>query len=150
MWRKPLALTKEKEDMRNDLLIGGAVDNIILAKTFTVSGNNLSADSDQYIFVKQGATSPQVVAAAAGDALLGVSQGTNTTGRGVAVGLVGVTKLVIGAAVTSGQRLKSDATGRGIRHLGVGAYGAVALEDGSTANDVIEALLTTGCFTTSA
>lgn len=79
-----------------------------------------------------------------------MSQDTNTDGRGIAVGLVGVTKLVIGAAVTSGQRLKSDASGRGIRHLGKGAYGAVALEDGSTANDVIEALLTTGGFASSA
>ena len=136
--------------MRNDLLIGGAVDNIILAKTFTVSGNNLSADSDQYIFVKQGATSPQVVAAAANDPILGVSQDTNTTGRGIAVGLVGVTKLIIGAAVSHGHRLKSDATGRAVRHLGLGAYGAVALEDGSTANDIIEALLITGGFSTSA
>ena len=136
--------------MRNDLLIGGAVENILLAKTMTVSGNNLSADADQFIFVKHGSPSPQVVAAAANDPILGVSQDTNIDGRGVSVGLVGVSKLVIGAAVTMGHRLKSDASGRAVRHLGLGAYGAVALEDGDAANDVIEALLITGGFSTSA
>lgn len=136
--------------MFNDLLIGGAVSNILLAKTFEVSGNNLSADADQYIFVKHGSTSPQVVASAANDPILGVSQDTNINGRGVSVGLVGVTKLVIGAAVSHGHRLKSDASGRAVRHLGLGAYGAVALEDGASADDVIEALLITGGFTTSA
>jgi hypothetical protein len=149
MWRKPLALIRRKEDMRNHLLIGGAVSNILLAKTFEVSGNNLSADADQYIFVKQGATSPQVVAAAASDPILGVSQDTNINGRGVSVGLVGITKLVIGGAVTHGERLRSDASGRAVRHLGLGVYGAIALEDGSSANDVIEALLVGGGFTSS-
>jgi hypothetical protein len=136
---------------RNDLLIGGAVENLLLCKTFTVSGNNLSADSDQHIFVKAGATSPQVVAAAANDiGILGVSQSTAKDGQGLSVGMIGITQLTVGAAVTFGQKLKSDASGRAVRHLGLGAYNAVALEDGGTANVKIEALLVPGGFATSA
>jgi len=134
----------------NNLLIGGAAENIILARTFTVSGDNLSASSDQHIFVKAGATSPQVVAAAAGDPVIGVSQGTAKDGEGISVGVVGITQLTIGGAVTFGQLLKPDSTGRAVRHTGLGAYGAVALQDGGAANEKIEALLVPGGFATSA
>jgi len=136
--------------IRNDFLIGGAAENIVLARTFTVSGDNLSASSDQHIFVKAGATSPEVVAAAAGDPVLGVSQDTAKTGEGISVGMVGITQLTIGGAVTFGERLKADASGRAVRHLGLGAYGAIALQDGGSANEKIEALLVPGGFATSA
>ena len=129
--------------MYNDLLVGGAVENLLLTKTFTVSGNNLSADADQFIFVKMGATSPQVVAAAALDKVIGISQDTNINARTISVGLVGVSKLRLNATVEAGGRVSAAADGEGTPYLGLGSYGAIALEDGS-ANEVIEVLIHTG------
>ena len=134
----------------NDLLVGGAVENLLLCRTMTVSGNDLSANADQHIFVKAGATSPQVVAAAADDAPLGVSQDTAKDGRGISVGMIGITQLTIGGAVSHGERLKPDADGKAVRHLGLGAYGAIALEDGGADDVKIEALLVTGGFSSGA
>jgi len=120
-----------------------AVNNLLLCRTLTVSGNNLSADTDQFIFVKAGATSPQVVAAAADNPVIGVSDSTAKNGEGLNVGMSGITKLRLGAATTHGNLLKPDANGNAINWLGKGPYGAKALQDGA-ANEVIEALITIG------
>ena len=117
-----------------------AAENGILDLTFAVSGNDLSAAADQFIFVKMGATSPQVVAANASDKVLGISQDTALKTEGLSVRLIGVSKLRIGGTVNAGRSLKPNATGLGIQSVGDTAYGAVALEDG-VANDVISVLL---------
>ncbi|MBU1374299.1 MAG: hypothetical protein KKG25_16375 [Bacteroidetes bacterium] len=125
-----------------------AVENLLLAKTFTVSGNDLSAAADQYIFVKAGATSPQVVAAAASDPTLGISQATAKTTAGISIGLEGISKLRLGGTVHHGSLLRADASGLGVMHLGLGPYGAQALEDGSS-GEVIEVKILTGLASSS-
>jgi len=121
-----------------------AVENCLLARTFTVSGNNLSADSDQFIFCSAGATEGEVDAAVVSDTMIiGVSQDTAKTGEGVSVGMVGISKVRLGGTVQHGNLLRSDATGRGVLWLGKGAHSAMALEDGAS-GEVIEALILIG------
>ena len=61
-------------------------------------------------------------------------------------------RLVAGAAVTVGERLKSDAEGRGIPLVGGAGtteeYGAVALEAASAANEVIQVRVEIGILVT--
>jgi len=125
-----------------------AVENLLLCKTFTVSGNNLSATADQFIFVKAGATSPEVVAAAANDPTLGISQDTAKDSAGISVGMAGISKLRLGATVKHGNLLKPTTDGTGILWLGLGHYGARALEDGAS-GEVIEVLINTGASSSS-
>tara|TARA_Y100001951_G_C11028377_1_gene123562 strand:+ start:75 stop:458 length:384 start_codon:yes stop_codon:yes gene_type:complete len=121
-----------------------AVENCLLARTFTVSGNNLSADADQFIFCSAGATEGEVDAAVVSDTMIiGVSQDTAKTGEGVSVGMVGISKVRLGGTVQHGNLLRSDATGRGVLWLGKGAHSAMALEDGAS-GEVIEALILIG------
>jgi hypothetical protein len=120
-----------------------AVENCLLARTLTVSGNNLSADSDQYIFVSAGAADKQVVQSAAGITPIGISQSTAKTGEGLSVGMIGISKLRLGGTVSHGNLLKPDASGNAIAWLGTGAHGAMALADG-VSGEVIEALILIG------
>ena len=117
-----------------------ASENGILDLSFTVSGNGLSADADQHIFAKMGATSPQVVAAAAGDRILGITQATNINTRGVPIRLIGVSKLLLSGTVVAGRPVKASANGTGVQSVGDAPYGAVALEDG-VSGDKITVLL---------
>ena len=122
-----------------------AVENCLLARTLTASGNGLSADTDQFIFVGPGATEKQVVPMNVGatDVHLGITQGTAKTGEGISVGMVGVSKLRLGGTVSHGNLLRSDVNGQGVAWLGVGPHGAMALEDG-VSGEVIEALIVIG------
>jgi len=125
-----------------------AVENLLLCKTFLVSGNNLSAATDQYIFVKAGATTPQVVAAAASDPTLGISQSTGKNANSISVGLVGISKLRLGGTVHHGSLLRATTDGTAVMHLGLGPYGAQALVDGSS-GEVIEVKILTGLASSS-
>jgi|2_EtaG_2_1085320.scaffolds.fasta_scaffold03392_3 hypothetical protein len=117
-----------------------AAENGILDLTFAVSGNGLSANSDQFIFAKMGNTSPQVVAAAAGDRILGITQSTAKKTEGLSIRLIGVSKLRLGGTVKAGNQVKADANGNGVLGVGNAKYGAQALEDG-VSSDVISVLL---------
>lgn len=120
-----------------------ANENLLLCDSFTVSGNNLSASSDQFIFAKAGATSPEVVQACAGDPTLGITQETGKDAAAVNVGLAGISKLRLGGTVKHGNYIKSHTNGTGVLYTGVGHYGAKALRDGES-GDVIDVLITTG------
>ena len=117
-----------------------ASENGILDLTFQASGNDLSASTDNFIFVKMGETSPQVVQAHAGDPILGISQDVAKKSNGIPVRLIGVSKLRMGGTVKAGNTIKSDASGNGVLGLGNAYYGAQALEDG-VSSDIITVLL---------
>ncbi len=108
-----------------------------------VPGLQAGADlsSNQFHFVKPHTTALQVVQCNAGQDALGVQQDkTGTAGRDVAVGFKGVTKIVAGAAFSVGDRLMSDATGRGITATVGGYVKGRALEAATAAGDVVSML----------
>jgi len=123
----------------------GAYQNILLSKSLTVSGNNLSAITDNYLFVKAGSAVDTVVPAASGDLPLGVNDDTGISGDSIAVNLVGITKLRLAGSVSAGNRLKvtsGTSDGRAIAATVDEIYGAIALQPGSS-GEVIAALLKT-------
>ena len=124
----------------------GAYDRPLILTSFTVSGNNLSGTDDSYIFVKMGNTENTVVPAASGDLPAGVSYGTAKTGDEIPVALAGIVKLRLAGTVKRGNMLKVNSgtsDGRAILSTNIGAYGAMALQDGASGN-VIAALLCQG------
>lgn len=125
-----------------------ANQNLLLSRTFLVSSdhNGLSAATDQFIFVHQSDEGDYRVAQAeTNDRCLGVSQEISRKDTGIAVGMIGITKLRLGGTVTRGQPLRSDTNGDAVRWLGAAAshIGAIALQNGVD-DEVIEAFLTTG------
>jgi len=124
----------------------GAYDNVLLSHSMTVSGDNLSAATDLFIFVKPGNIENDVVPAASGDLPLGVSYGTSKDGGDIPVALVGIVKLRLAGTVKRGNALKVNsgtADGRAIRSAHDGAIGAIAMQDGAS-GEIIAALLTQG------
>lgn len=124
----------------------GAYDRPLILTSFTVSGNNLSGTDDSYIFVKMGNTENEVVPAASGDLPAGVSYGTGKDGEEIPVALAGIVKLRLAGTVKRGNMLKVNSgvsDGRGILSTNIGAYGAMALQDGASGN-IIAALLCQG------
>lgn len=79
--------------------------------------------------------------AGAGVNTLGVTRSDGATGASVTVDVLGTAIVEAGAAVTAGDTLKTDATGRGITWVTSGAKVAVALQAASAAGDFIEVLL---------
>ena len=63
------------------------------------------------------------------------------SGRAATVGIDGVTKVRVGAAVTAGDDLASDSTGRAVTATTGDIIIGRALEDGSAANVVISMLI---------
>ena len=126
-----------------------AYSNLVLTHSFNISSdhNALSAALDQFIFVRTGSGNAdgEVGQAYANDRTLGVSQSTAKKGEGIDVGMIGISKLRLGGAVTRGQALRADAIGEGVRWLGAAAQhiGAIALESGAD-GEVIAVLLTSG------
>lgn len=121
--------------------------NAMLVKSFRPEAAVLP-----YRFVKFGATDDAVVqGAAAADLIIGVSNVLGATaddvtrGNPVDVTLAGIAELTLGASVTRGQRLMSDATGRGILATSTNMVGAIALRSGA-ANDVVPVLVIPSIF----
>lgn len=86
-------------------------------------------------FVKAGEAQGNVKLAGSGDAVLGVSMDVDVKeGNRVDVQHDGIGHVELGADVTYGQALSSDAEGRGV--LAEGASGIVALDSG-TEGDVV-------------
>lgn len=124
-----------------------AWDNRLLDISLQVSGNALSAASDQFIFVKCGNTADQVVPAAAGDCPLGISQETGKNGESIGVCVAGISKIRLAGTVKAGNILKVY-TGANVgtaQRSGQAseAIGAMAMMDGES-GDVITCLLTQG------
>lgn len=99
----------------------------------------------RYYFAKQSADDT-VALAGAGEETIGVfddpSLADTTSARAVSVRTKGPFPLVVdgsGTAISRGDRLKSDASGRGVKVAANDEkYGAVAREASSAANDRIE------------
>ena len=118
-----------------------AVENGILDTTLSVSGNDLSAATDQYLMVKIGATDGDVVPGTAGDATIGVNQDTGIDNAGISVRVSGISKFRAGATITQGQALNSNATGNAVPHLGdLNFAGGIAWEAAAT-SDVFTGLI---------
>ena len=124
-----------------------AISNLVLTQSFNISSdhNALSASTDQFIFVRIGSANGEVGQAYSNDRTIGVSQSTAKKSEGIDVGMIGISKLRLGGAVTRDQPIRSDASGNGVRWLGAAAshIGAIALESGAS-GEVIAALLTSG------
>lgn len=124
-----------------------AYSNLLLTKSFNLSSdhNALSAALDQFIFVRIGSADGEVGQAYSNDRTIGVSQSTAKKSEGIDVGMIGISKLRLGGAVTRNQPLRADAIGEGVRWLGAAAshIGAIALESGAD-GDVVAVLLTSG------
>lgn len=123
----------------------GAYDRPLLALSFVVSGNNLSAASDQFIFVKPGNTENEVVPAADGDVPMGVSYSTGKDSESIDVVMAGVAKIRLAGTVKRGNMLKpySVADGRAVLSCNSAPYGGMALRDGASGN-IIPMLITVG------
>lgn len=127
----------------------GAYDRVLLSRSFLVSGNDLSAASDQFIFVKPGNVENTVVPAASGDVPMGTSQETAKTGVGVGCALVGISRIRLAGTVKRGNLLKVTSgtnDGRAVRSGHDTPYGGMALQDGAS-GEVIAMLLTIGIGT---
>lgn len=117
------------------------------AKTFDAA-SDLSAAAKRYCFVKKTAVNYGVDLAGTDDLCIGVLQVGAEEGKGATVALVGgggSTILKAGAAITAGDRLRSDSTGRAVPVTGgAQAFYAVAVETVSNADEYVEAVFQTG------
>lgn len=110
------------------------------------AGADLSASSARYTFQKVSAAYA-VTTAGAGERPVGVLEVGAAQDRGCGVSLIGSgggTILKAGAAVTAGDPIKSDASGRGVTATSGNDYYAIALETVANADEYFEALLQTG------
>ena len=122
------------------------MSNIGLAKSYTAGGT-----IPAYTIVKLSAAETVVAAAAASDAVLGVSEDIpSVSGERVDVTLTGISFVVAGAAVALGALVMSDASGRAITATAAAGTNVrtigMALEAASAAGDVIRVLLQQGSF----
>lgn len=124
----------------------GAYSRVLLSMSYVVSGNDLSAATDQFIFVKPGNTENDVVPAAAGDVPMGVSQETGKDGESIACALSGISKIRLNGTVKRGNLLKvytGANVGTAVRCGNNDPYGGMALQDGAS-GDLIAMLITFG------
>lgn len=84
---------------------------------------------------------PAGVLAGAGDNSLGVVRSAGDSGNNVAVDVLGTAVIEAGAAISAGDTLKADGTGRGIPWATSGAKVALALEAAGAAGEFVEVLL---------
>lgn len=123
-----------------------ASSNLLLVRTFNLSSdyNHLSSNTTGYYKcvrigdVDNGCGQTQ----AAGARVLGITQEPAKKGKGVAVGIAGISKVRLGNTVTRGDHLSAGADGRAVRYLGTTSkhiFG-VALQSAGT-GDVIECII---------
>lgn len=123
-----------------------AISDPLQVISLTVSGNNLSATTDDYLFVKCGATEGTVVPAAARDCPLGINLETGKNGDSIKVLVTGIGKVRCQAIVKAGQLLRvytGAADGRAYPSVNTQAHGAMALENGA-ADDIVSCIITRG------
>lgn len=73
----------------------------------------------------------------------GVLQNAPTLGQAADVAISGITKVVVGAAVTAGQELMADTNGRAITQTSTNRKVGMALESAAGANAIISMLIYT-------
>ena len=130
-----------------------SIKQIILSLGFK-STSDMSAGSGgpgpntsyQYTFVKlSGTTFGNVDKSGAGDPCFGICNNQPKAASAAEVAIQGVSQLIVdgsGTAIAVGDRLKSDASGRGVKSAtNLDNYGAVALEASSAAGDQIAVLI---------
>lgn len=111
-----------------------------------VSGNNLSAVDDDYLFVKCAATEGYVVPCSSVDVPLGINLDIGRHGIPVRVVVEGIAKSRLAGTVKAGNLMKAyDGTndGRAVFTVNLSAHGAMALEDGSS-GEIITSIITRG------
>lgn len=94
-----------------------------------IAGADLS--SYQFRCVKMSTTDNTVSLSGAGQAAIAILQNQPTLGQSAEVEMLGISKAVFGATVTSGDMLMSDSVGRLVPHTGTNAQVAVAIEGGA-------------------
>jgi hypothetical protein len=137
--------------------------NYVLDKGFYVDAAATNVAFGRWCKFATGTTGDKVTTSAAtaaanppavADFLVGVYQETLdaakvATGKAtIGVRMMGITRMVAGAAVTIGSRVTSDSTGRAIAAAPTAGQsfwsGGIALTAAAAANDVIDVLLTPG------
>lgn len=115
-------------------------ENNLTAFTFE-AGSDLSAS--QYCFVDVAADGQVDVVSSKGAKAAGVLQDKpSAAGRAGMVGVVGITKVKVGAAVTAGAEVISDADGKAIATDAADQYiQGTALETSTAANQLIAVLI---------
>lgn len=88
------------------------VENIIYANGNLKAGADLSGN--QFYLVKLDANGDVVLAAAATDKIHGVLLNKPKSGEAASVGRIGVAKILAGGAIAIGDRITSDAAGKGV------------------------------------
>lgn len=99
-----------------------------------------AALANAHRFVKFGAADDKVVQAAAGDPVVGVNDRPAKADNPVDVDVLGEIRVTYGAAVTRGNRVKSDANGRAIPANANEVAAGIALKSG-VENDLGSVLL---------
>lgn len=95
----------------------------------------------QYRFVKITANNQVGLSTAGTDDSVGVMQSKpQVTGQAATVAISGVSNVMCGAAVTAGQKVEADATGRGVP-LAAGKAKGIALATTTGANQLVPILL---------
>lgn len=111
---------------------------------FTLGQANADLSAATFKFCELN-SSGKVITSTAGSRMLGIQQNKPKIDEGLTVQVDGSSKLVVdgsGTAIVIGDKLKSDASGRGIKTVTDGdEVGAFALEASTAAGDIIEALI---------
>jgi hypothetical protein len=99
--------------------------------------------SGQFLAVYVSAARTVAAVATEGVAMYGILQNTPALGQAADVAIVGVSKMVAGAAITAGAELMTDANGRLIAWVGGSDYVKVgrALEAAGAANDIFTGII---------
>jgi len=118
-----------------------ATQNTVLIKTFTASGNNFSAATDQFIFASLVSDGGIVEPSGANDNAIGITQDTAKTGTGIPIAMVGTSKLRLGATLKAGDNVVPVSAVDAVLHVGALPASARVLEAG-VSGDVVEALIT--------
>jgi len=96
--------------------------------------------SGQFLLVNISAPRTVALNTSAGALCYGVLQNAPALGQAADVAIGGITKVVVGAAVTAGQELQSDTNGRAIT-FSSGRKVGLALESAAGANAMISMLI---------
>jgi len=108
------------------------------SQTTAASGDLATA---QFYAVKLVGARSVDLANAGGEPIYGILQNTPLIGQAADVGIIGVSKAMIGAPVAAGAQLMTDTTARLITATSTNHRVAVALEAGGTAGQVISVAL---------
>lgn len=106
-----------------------------------IAGADLSAKQYRFVKIDTAADDQVIAAAAATDEIVGILQNDPTNGQAASIRTVGISKLLLGVGgATRGNRLTSDANGKGVVAAGAQVVGAIALHTG-VVGDIIPVLV---------